>query len=81
MKKICLLVLLFLGTIHTTFAFENANREMMVRISEIEVYPNFLNKYIEFDQDVATLSVNQEDGVISFYPMMVIIHNNLIRII
>ena len=63
------------------FAFENTNNGMIVRISEIEVYHEYLEEYLAFLQNVATDSVEKEDGVIAIYPMMVIKNNNLIRIL
>lgn len=62
-------------------AFENTNKGMIVRISEIEVYPEYLEEYLEFSQNVAIDSVEKEEGVIAIYPMMVIKNNNLIRIL
>ncbi len=59
----------------------NQNNNMIVRISEIEVYPQYLTEYLEFAQEVATQSVAKEPGVVAIYPMMQIRNNNLIRIL
>lgn len=59
----------------------NQNNNMIVRISEIEVYPQHLQEYLAFAQEVATQSVVKEPGVVAIYPMMQIRNNNLIRIL
>ncbi len=64
-----------------TVAFENTNNGMIIRISEIEIYPEYLEEYLKFSQNVATDSVEKEEGVIAIYSMMVIKNNNLIRIL
>ncbi|MBQ0114028.1 MAG: antibiotic biosynthesis monooxygenase [Bacteroidales bacterium] len=42
---------------------------MIVRISEIEVYPEYLKEYMVFAHNVGATSVEQEPGVICIYPM------------
>ena len=42
---------------------------MIVRISEIEVYPEYLKEYLEFAHNVGATSVRVEPGVICIYPM------------
>lgn len=81
MKIIFALILLIGGITNMAYAFENKNDGMIVRISEIEVYPEYLEEYLTFAEDVATDSVEKEAGVISIYPMMVIQNNNQIRIL
>lgn len=54
---------------------------MIVRISEIEVYPKYLKQYLEFAHDVGTTSVEQEPGVICIYPMQQIKDDHQIRIL
>lgn len=44
--------------------------DMLVRISEIEVYPEYVNEYIEFALTVGETSVREESGVIAIYPMI-----------
>ncbi len=60
---------------------QNNNNEMIVRISEIEVYPDYLEEYFKFAQEVALKSVKNEKGVVSIYPMAVIKDNTQIRIL
>lgn len=43
--------------------------EMIVRIAEIEVYPNYLNEYLTYAEEVDRLSLELEPGVISLFPM------------
>ncbi|TLD85390.1 antibiotic biosynthesis monooxygenase [Helicobacter sp. MIT 11-5569] len=54
---------------------------MIVRISEIEVYPEYLEEYLKFAVEVAEDSVQKESGVVSIYPMMLISDNHQIRIL
>ena len=42
---------------------------MMIRISEIEIEPEYLNEYLEILKEEAKASVELEPGVISIYPM------------
>ena len=42
---------------------------MIVRIAEIEVYPEYLSEYLEFAEEVDRLSLQREPGVISLFPM------------
>ncbi|MBQ2096789.1 MAG: antibiotic biosynthesis monooxygenase, partial [Bacteroidales bacterium] len=42
---------------------------MIVRIAEIEVYPEYLTEYLEFANEVDRLSVEREPGVICLFPM------------
>ena len=43
---------------------------MLVRISEIEVYPEYLDEYLSFVKNVGAESVRVEPGVIAIYPMV-----------
>jgi quinol monooxygenase YgiN len=45
------------------------HENMIVRIAEIEVYPQYLKEYLEFANEVDRLSVEREPGVICLYPM------------
>src|SRR5574344_1341985 len=74
MLKICCFYILW-GLCTVGYCFENANNGMLVRISEIEVYPEYIDEYLTYARDVAQASVDHEDGVIAIYPMMVIRNN------
>ena len=43
---------------------------MLVRISEIEIYPEYLDEYLSFALNVEAASVRNEPGVIAIYPMI-----------
>lgn len=55
--------------------------DMIVRISEIEVYPEYLKEYLEFAHNVGATSVREEPGVIAIYPMQQIKNDCQIRIL
>lgn len=44
--------------------------DMLVRISEIEVYPEYLDEYLKFALTVGATSIRKEPGVIAIYPMI-----------
>ncbi|MCQ2234134.1 MAG: antibiotic biosynthesis monooxygenase, partial [Paludibacteraceae bacterium] len=54
---------------------------MIVRISEIEVYPEYLQQYLEFAHNVGATSVREEPGVICIYPMQQLRDDCQIRIL
>ena len=54
---------------------------MLVRIAEIEVYPQYLTEYLAFANEVDRLSVEREPGVICLFPMQSAENPNLIRIL
>lgn len=60
---------------------QNNNNGMIVRISEIELYPEYLDEYLNYAKDVAKISVEKEKDVISIYPMSEIRDNTQIRIL
>lgn len=43
--------------------------DLMIRISEIKVYQNYLDEYISILKEEAKASVKLESGVIAIYPM------------
>ncbi len=84
MKKFLLLIfLLLLGGTTLVRADENydRNQNMLIRISEIEVYPEYFDEYLRFAQEVAETSVTKENGVVSIYPMMQVRNKYQIRIL
>ena len=48
---------------------ENPSQKMIVRIAEIEVYPQYLKEYLEIANKVDRLSMEREPGVICLFPM------------
>lgn len=59
----------------------NNNNGMIVRISAIEVHPQYLAEYLEFAREVAHDSVTKEPGVVSIYPMQMLKDGTQIRIL
>lgn len=51
-------------------SFQEPGDDMLVRISEIEVYPEYLDEYLTFALTVGATSVREEPGVIAIYPMI-----------
>ncbi|TLU92492.1 antibiotic biosynthesis monooxygenase [Dyadobacter sediminis] len=54
---------------------------MMVRISEIDILPEFLNEYNAILKEEAAASVQKEPGVIAIFPMSMKEQPNQIRIV
>ena len=54
---------------------------LIVRIAEIEVYPQYLAEYLEFANEVDRLSVEREPGVICLFPMQSADNPTQIRIL
>ena len=54
---------------------------MIVRLAEIELYPQHLKEYLEFASEVDRLSVEREPGVICLYPMQSAEDSTKIRIL
>lgn len=53
-----------------TSAFaQSITDSMLVRISEIEVYPEHLREYLDYALMVGETSVREEEGVIAIFPM------------
>ncbi len=78
-----LITLIFIGgtPVLAQDIIKDNNNGMIVRISEIEVYPEYLDEYLNYAKEVAKDSVEKEKDVISIYPMMVIKDNTQIRIL
>ena len=54
---------------------------MIVRIAEIEVYPQYLNEYLAIANEVDRLSMEREPGVVCLYPMQSAEDSTKIRIL
>ena len=57
------------------------NGNMLVRLAEIEVYPEYLSEYLAYANDVDRTSVEQEPGVICLFPMQSAEDSTQIRIL
>ena len=51
------------------FAQGVIDENMIVRIAEIEVYPQYLEEYLTFANEVDRLSMEREPGVVCLFPM------------
>jgi quinol monooxygenase YgiN len=54
---------------------------MIVRLSEIKVYPEHLTEYLKFANEVDRLSVEREPGVVCLFPMQSAEDSTQIRIL
>lgn len=54
---------------------------MIVRIAEIEVYPQYLAEYLSYANEVDRLSVEREPGVVCLFPMQSAEDSTQIRIL
>ncbi len=77
------ILILFLGMITSVIwaQGEMKKNEMVFRIAEIEVYPEYLEKYLTAARTVGAESVARESGVICIFPMQKKETPNLIRIV
>lgn len=81
MKKIITLLLLLISIAVQAQTSTQIDSTMTVRISEIEVYPEYLQQYLEFAHNVGATSVKEEPGVICIYPMQQLRNECQIRIL
>ena len=85
MKKKLFLMLLALVLSITAVAQETVtpvnDKTMIVRLAEIEVYPEHLQEYLKFANEVDRLSVEREPGVICLFPMQSAEDSTQIRIL
>jgi len=56
-------------------------KTMIVRLAEIEVYPEYLQEYLKFANEVDRQSVEREPGVICLFPMQSAEDSTQIRIL
>ena len=59
----------------------NEAAAIIVRIAEIEVYPQYMKEYLAFANEVDRLSIEREPGVICLYPMQSVEDSCQIRIL
>ena len=62
--------ILFIALTLSIVANAQTKSDMLIRISEIEVYPEYLTEYLNFAKDVGATSVKEEPGVVCIYPMV-----------
>lgn len=81
MNKIITIVIAICAFTLTAKAQIAYTDSMLIRISEIEVYPEYLDEYLTFARDVGATSVQTESGVICIYPMQIKRDKSQIRIL
>ena len=85
MKQKLFLMLLALVLSITAVAQEVATpvnyNTMIVRLAEIEVYPEHLQEYLKYANEVDRLSVEREPGVVCLFPMQSAEDSTQIRIL
>ncbi len=81
MKNVLLFILLLCPIVSMAQEQTKIDSTMIVRISEIEVYPEYLTEYQEFAHNVGATSVKEEPGVICIYPMQQLRNDCQIRIL
>jgi len=59
----------------------NSYETMIVRLAEIEVYPEHLQEYLKFANEVDRQSVEREPGVVCLFPMQSAEDSTQIRIL
>ena len=77
MRKIIILFVL----VFSITAVAQEDETMIVRLAEIEVYPQYLKEYLEFANEVDRLSVEREPGVVCLFPMQSAEDSTKIRIL
>ena len=60
---------------------EQDMNDLIVRIAEIEVHPQYLKEYLEAARNVGAESVKKEPGVICIFPNQMTENENMIRIV
>ena len=73
-----LLLMLFALVLSVTAVSQDA---MIVRLAEIEIYPEHLKEYLDYANEVDRLSVERELGVICLFPMQSVEDSTQIRIL
>ena len=63
------------------FATTSFAQDMLVRIAEIEVYPQYLKEYLAFANEADRLSIEREPGVVCLFPMQSAEDSTQIRIL
>ena len=62
-------------------AQQRSNQDFMVRIAEVEIYPEYVNEYRNILKKEAAASIEKETGVIAIFPMFEQKQHQQIRII
>lgn len=79
MKKFFLLIIT--AILFFPMKAQEKDNKMLVRIAEIEIFPEYLDQYLKEAQKVGAISVEKEKGVICIFPMQVNRDKHQIRIL
>ena len=79
--RIILALILMLNLSGINAQEQASNQDMMVRIAEIEIYPEYLTEYKNILKEEAAASIKKEAGVIAIFPMVEQKQPHRIRII
>lgn len=82
-KYLCIQFLILIVSLHLSAQMKNVEPidSMLIRISEIEVHPQYLKEYLEYAHTVGATSVKEEPGVVCIYPMQMKRDSTQIRIL
>ncbi len=72
---------LFGQTVEKPSALSRTTDGMLFRIAEIEVYPQYLEEYLAYANEVDRLSIEREPGVVCLFPMQSADDSTQIRIL
>ncbi len=61
--------LMIMTIIFTSNSISTQKKDMMIRISEIEIYPEYLSQYKAILKEESSASVKLEPGVLAIFPM------------
>lgn len=80
-SRIILALILTFNVISICAQQQLTNQDMMVRIAEIEIFPEYLQEYKAILKEEAAASIRIEAGVIAIFPMSEQQQPNQIRIV
>jgi len=81
MNKFILTLFTAVMTALTSSAQCHASDSMVVRIAELEIYPQYLKDYLAAAAEIGATSVKEESGVVCIFPMQMKEDSTQLRII
>jgi hypothetical protein len=70
MKKTTIIILAIMSFLMVKAQSPKQSQEMLARISVIEVFPQYLQEYLNYALTIGATSVKVEPGVICIFPML-----------
>lgn len=64
-----------------SFTMTYAQKKTKIRLAEIEVFPEFLEQYLEKAKSVGAISMEKEAGVICLFPLQIVENPTQIRVV